>query len=292
MAKLIVTRPEMRWRGRVPAASSLYQILIDSQRTGSIGPGKTVEVELPPGPHHIRARIAFLGSQPVAIDAGQDETHQLVVGPNLRYSKMWAFLCLFMIVPIFAQVAVPLVLSRWSAPGPASFANGWQMAITFAILVFLFLVQMTFLVLTRNDALNLKEIPASDWSDRQAADFLRAQSVRVRVTVRHFMVAIAIVAISLWAGIEAARRVEHPFFQIRVQYHAQMEALCRDSQARWTRFAVEWQHAPGGAGQFQVHVARAAAKAAYHAAMKHKYEQAISEMWFSVAPDPPEPPFP
>ena len=36
--------------------------------------------------------------------------------------------------------------------------------------------------------------------------------------------------------------------------------------------------------------AKAAARADFHAALRRKYEQAAAERWFTVEPDPPEPP--
>lgn len=87
MAKLIVARPR-----QYVDMLRRYKILVDGERAATIRRGETVELELPPGRHEITARIDWGRSNPVAIQAGEGESHCLEVGSNANGRLLLAIL--------------------------------------------------------------------------------------------------------------------------------------------------------------------------------------------------------
>ena len=112
---------------------------------------------------------------------------------------------------------------------------------------------------------------------------------RFRFTIRRMMVAVAIVAILLAAGIILAQR--SAAYRDRAARHAFAEWLL-DSEAKMRRATpLAGIEGPGAAllKTFPNDHDRTAAQAAYQAAMRAKYERAARYPWLPVARDPPEP---
>ena len=78
MAILTLTRPRQfadMLRG--------YRIIVDGREEAVIRPGQTVEIELKPGIHIVRAAIDWAGSQSIEIELRPDVDHHLEVGSNI-----------------------------------------------------------------------------------------------------------------------------------------------------------------------------------------------------------------
>jgi hypothetical protein len=106
------------------------------------------------------------------------------------------------------------------------------------------------------------------------------------------MIAVAIVALLLGAGVEWMRFTRRGFFEAKASYHSQFEDQFRGFERDFIRMAGGSQATNPNANPFQQSAARAAAVADYHAAMRRKYEEAAARRAFSVEPDPPAPPWP
>jgi hypothetical protein len=98
---------------------------------------------------------------------------------------------------------------------------------------------------------------------------------RVRISIRLLMALVAIAGLALAAAIMAGRSAE---FRARAEHQAESEALSR-------AYADE-ARGPGGDGQ---RVARGEQMAAYHRALRLKYERATRSPWWNPEPDPPVP---
>jgi hypothetical protein len=103
------------------------------------------------------------------------------------------------------------------------------------------------------------------------------------------MIAVAVVALLLGGEMMRRRRQR---YREQADFHAFAEAFC----ARDVRMARATPPAPPGGtaasllnldGADRTAVEQAASAAAYHAAMKRKYERAARYPWLSVEPDPP-----
>ncbi|WP_035856444.1 hypothetical protein [Cryptosporangium arvum] len=77
-ARLVVTRTSSPardiWRR--------YRIEVDGERIGTLKRGRSLRVEISPGPHTVQALIDFEGSHPVEFDAAPGEEICLVVEPG------------------------------------------------------------------------------------------------------------------------------------------------------------------------------------------------------------------
>ncbi len=208
MAKLIVTRARAGW---FAYALRNYRILIDGKRTASIGAGRIVEIELPPGPHQITARLDFLGSRTVRIDADPEGTHYLAVSHNARYQKLFSLST--MLVSVLQFGLVFWLLSRVAQPAAFGIGSGWLLVPIIAGALPL-LVQMPFLTFWRNQCLDLTDISGLDLTDQQIAELKQPQPLRVRMTIRGMMIAVAILAILLGVGIEGARSFSRSHFRV------------------------------------------------------------------------------
>ena len=220
MAKLIVTRPRIggKWEGR-----GRYQILIDGQRAGSLGPGEKAEIELPPGHHQVRVGVAALRSSSVDVDAGPDETHCLAVGPGVRYQKLFTLSAILTVLPV-------LGLTLWlTSQVPRSATAVLDSGIVFFLLpaaILPLLPQMALLAFWRH-LIDLRKIPGPDLTEQQIAEFLKANPLRVRITIRQMMIAVAVVAVYLGVSIESARSQRSDYFQSKARLHADLETIVR-----------------------------------------------------------------
>jgi hypothetical protein len=112
----------------------------------------------------------------------------------------------------------------------------------------------------------------------------RSQAMRLpRMTTRRWMIAVAVAAL-IMTRVEVRRRQNE--FQQLAEYHKKERALIVAGRGRtsgeieiWLRhdpLQRSWRHS-------------SVWKAAYHSAMREKYERAARYPWLPVEPDPPEP---
>ncbi len=87
MAKLIVSRPSLYLFG----FNRICHISIDGQRATAIGPGRKVELPLPPGRYQVRVRVDFMRSQPVEIEMAPERVRYVSVGWNSSHRNPLAF---------------------------------------------------------------------------------------------------------------------------------------------------------------------------------------------------------
>ncbi len=101
---------------------------------------------------------------------------------------------------------------------------------------------------------------------------------RVRFTVRRMMVAVAIVALLLaWMQMQKRMVELRKSYEFQSALHGGEEVVEREG-GLFIRFR-------GGRREVKPNARRAA----YHAAMRRKYERAARYPWLPVAPDPPMP---
>lgn len=271
MAKLIVSRAR-QLGGRIRR----FRIRVDGRVAASVACGQSAEIRLEPGRHRITAQLEFLRSRPVEIVAGEDEVHHLRVGSSaMRRVPLWVVMSLPMLLtPAFVML---------SFAGHRFFSDplevAWFRIFLIPMVTLPVVVQVALMILWREHFLYLEEIPAPDRADRPSPP-PRDDPLRVRFTVRGLMVAVLVLAVLFAAGVEWARFTRGTLFQNRASRHAQLEAVYRE---------IGRSLSPPSARRS---AARAAAKADYHAAMRHKYEEAAARHAVSVEPDPPEPPWP
>jgi hypothetical protein len=119
-----------------------------------------------------------------------------------------------------------------------------------------------------------------------------AQPSRVRFTLRGTMIIVALVAV-FFAGSRLLSRYEgQSYLRREVAIHADLEALVRQIQAAHARSATDLEKQGHDATSIRQSEAKAAARADHHAAMRRKYEQALSQGRFTVEDDPLPPPWP
>jgi hypothetical protein len=68
MGSLTISRDPATWTDRARD----YIILIDDQPVGGVGHGDAVTVPLAPGPHRVRMKIDWCGSNELLIDGAED----------------------------------------------------------------------------------------------------------------------------------------------------------------------------------------------------------------------------
>jgi hypothetical protein len=283
MAKLIVTRPRLGpfWDG-----PQSYQILIDGHRVASVRPGETVEIELPPGLHQVRSRVAWSGSQPFAFEAGPGGIHHLAVGPELRSQKL---LAISMVLAALPMLGLPL----WEmSHGPRNAMTLADRGLLLPTMMLPLLTQLAFLVLLSDHCLVLLDVTGHDLTEGQIAEYMRSHQPRVRITLWQMMIAIALLALYLGASVEWSGSERSDRLRVRAGNHATSEAMFRRIEQDWSRIAVSSGATGPNASFTRQAAARAAARADYHAAMRRKYEEAAARRAFFVEPDPPEPPWP
>jgi hypothetical protein len=296
--KLSITRPKMNWLEYTkPTRRGLgYDIAIDGRFVRSIDPGETIELELSRGHHEVRARSSFFGSRPVEIDGNPNETRRFAIGFSARWQKLNLLAGVFVILSILPMIGISLSLSHQMRPRvPAAVDRIWLSVMLISI-IFLSLPAMLFqlfvLVFYRNRGLDLQEIPGPELTHPQIAEFLRSQPLRLRITIRHSMIAVAILAVLIAATIQWLRHERSNDFRRDAERHADLEALSRKFEHDRLRIAGDLETSSALAARLREDAGKAAAKAAYHDALKRKYEQAAAQGIFNVEPDPPEPPWP
>ena len=247
MAKLSITRPKMQ---RIEYAMPTrrrpgYEIVIDGRCVRWIEPGETIELELPSGRHQVRARSFIHGSQTDEIDCTPDEMRHFAVGFSSRWQKLHLLAGVFMILSILPTTGISLSLSQQMRPGaPATLDTVWLKVGMFSIAfllapALLFLVYV--LVFYRNHVLDLLEIPARDLTHPQIAAFLRSQPFRLRITIRHLMIAVAILAVIIAVAMQWFRHEGSNEFERRARHHARLAALCRKYEYFWIRMAGDFE---------------------------------------------------
>jgi hypothetical protein len=283
MARLIVTRPRPSFEKLRP-----YRILIDGQVATSIGGGDEVEIALPPGRHRITARVGVLRSQPLEIEAGPEEAHHLLVRSHVdrRGPLRVAFFSTFL-VPIATLSLMLAGQALFSDP----FEKGWFTQFLGPMIWLPFWLTFASMIVWRDRILCLEAIPSPDPIGGSAVP-PESRPLRIRITIRDLMIAVAIVAFLFWAGVEWTRFTRSDVFQKRASYHLQFENQFRGFERDLLRMAGGMPATSPNANPFRQSAAKAAAVAEYHAAMRRKYEEAAARQVFAVEPDPPAPRYP
>jgi hypothetical protein len=266
MAQLIITRPRLgpRWDIEQP-----LDVLIDGLPSAPIGLGETIAIDLPPGPHQASARLDSAGSQPILVESPAGETRRIALGTNVALSKLLSWSLILSMCPFFG-LAVWVFIGTGSllrqGGGAVSIHPSWH-AVRMALLVPATLLALapilSLSVFKQKHAFVLIEVPGPELSVHQIAKLLRERPLRVRITIRHLIIAVAISALCFWISLEVFRSTRAWQFQSQAGMHADLEDIFRGVSA---------------------------SKADYHAAMKRKYEQAAASRSFSVDPDPTAPP--
>ena len=78
IATLTVERPSGHWIDRARA----YQIVVDGAVKGVVRCGRELSLALPPGPHTVRARLHWTGSDDLPVHLGPGATVRLRVEPR------------------------------------------------------------------------------------------------------------------------------------------------------------------------------------------------------------------
>lgn len=78
IATLTVERPSGHWIDRARA----YQIVVDGAVKGVVRGGRELSLALPPGPHTVRARLDWTGSDDLPVHLGPGTTVRLRVEPR------------------------------------------------------------------------------------------------------------------------------------------------------------------------------------------------------------------
>jgi Tfp pilus assembly protein PilE len=283
MAKLVVNRPRQ-------AADRLrrYRILIDGRVAAMIANGKTAELDLTPGPHRIAVRLDFLRSQPLEIDARRGDAYHFIVGTNLARRRPWK-------AASFAAAWSPLAIVSLALAGEilfiAPFEGSWFRQFLLPMMVLPSLLLLAAMAIWRDRILYLEPIASPDHIGPWVAPS-RSRPLPVRFTIRGLMIAVAILAILLGAGVEWFRFTRRAYFRNWATYHGQLEDDYRRLEQLFHRAAAGWDNTNPNAATNRQAEASAAAVAGYHAAMRRKYEEAAARRAFAVEPDPPAPPRP
>jgi hypothetical protein len=107
------------------------------------------------------------------------------------------------------------------------------------------------------------------------------------MTTRRWMIAVAIVAITL-AAVLLFRR--HLWMRERGDYHERMEGSQADRARGLGQLAVSFTDSqPEMAARLRAHAAFEAEIGDRHACLKGKYRHVARDPWLAIEPDPPEP---
>jgi hypothetical protein len=283
MAKLIITRPR-----RLVNRLRRYRILIDGQVAATIADRNKTELALAPGLHQITARLDILRTQPVEIEVGPEGVHHLRVGSNMDRKGPLRFALFYLVLaPVLAPLAVPSGGCLFSDPSEASWFSVFMAPMT----VLPSLLLLALLVSWRGRILFVEEISTSDQAVPPEAPRW-GQLLRIRITLRGLMVAVAVLAILFGAGVEWMRFTKRRYYQSKASLHSKYEANYRNLQRTQERSAAEFEKAHHCESPIRQSISQAAAMVDYHAAMRRKYEEAAARRAFTVEPDPPSPPWP
>jgi hypothetical protein len=159
----------------------------------------------------------------------------------------------------------------------------------FVVLVVAFMTAILMLIVLgywRDRYVFLEELPGLSLSELQLAEIRGPEPARMRITIRHLMSAVAVLAVLLGAAAELARSSRQAYYLGKARFHARFEDLFRKLERD--------QHDRLGPNVIFLHQLAAStnARAEYHAALRRKYEEAASRRWLSIEPDPPKPSWP
>ena len=76
MPTITVTRPTTAWRDR----ARKYKVLLDGAVAAEISHGESTALEVPPGPHEVRAKIDWCTTPPVVVTGDEQLTVQTGTG--------------------------------------------------------------------------------------------------------------------------------------------------------------------------------------------------------------------
>lgn len=85
MARLRLFREPALWVDRLRA----YTLLIDGEPKAAIRQGKTVEIELAPGPHTIRMKIDWATSPELVVDGSRDVNLKCWAASNPLFARRY-----------------------------------------------------------------------------------------------------------------------------------------------------------------------------------------------------------
>jgi hypothetical protein len=105
-----------------------------------------------------------------------------------------------------------------------------------------------------------------------------------RMTTRRWMIAVAVVALSV-AGEQMRRRAVQ--YRRQAEHHARIELVCRQTAARLP--LMKPSDYEGYCGYMVRNIRNSPRIAAFHADLRRKYEHAARYPWHPVEPDPPGP---
>jgi hypothetical protein len=270
-----------------------YRIVIDGDQVASIGAGESARIELGPGHYDVAATGGWVASKSIGIDGEPAATHHLIVAHNPKFYPT--------LITATLIVGLPLLVFAVSVPRLPSgrlditLMRGRHDAISVFMLPLLVLVSLALcapFLLLRESALALVQAPGPDLTDREIADFLRAQPLRPRFTLGGMMILLAILATNLAVGVQLSRNRRQSNIRELANMHAKLELPARAMQRQLDDDAADLQKRGINAIRLRQAEARSAARADYHAVMRRKYEQALSQGWFKVENDPPPPAWP
>ena len=261
-----------------------YRIVIDGTYEISIGPGKLVEIEFSTGHHRIQARAGTRRSVTVGIEAAPEGIYHLTAG---RISMGWRKLSIFLLLNGLVALAFAfLVLTDIKLSAHVSWLDG---LFTLSSIIVLPSLHIASLIYWGSNRLYLMEVPSFDSSGQRIVGSPRAEPHHLRITIQQAMIAVALLAIFLGLGIEGSRDTKQHYFEKQVGFHEAFEGISRVNHQRQIMYAAYYEGRGRDAALFRRSAAKHLAKAEYHAAMRRKYEAAVSRRLLSVEPDPPEP---
>jgi hypothetical protein len=113
---------------------------------------------------------------------------------------------------------------------------------------------------------------------------------RAQLSVRRLMVAVAVTAGLLWAGVEGVRLWKRMrYYDSLVATYATMQSWAQEEAARKEARIASWADRPEDPRQerWAKELSQSRAQAAYWSALSNKYRRLSSHPWEPLTPDPP-----
>lgn len=259
-------------------------LVFGDRRSVLLKQGEITAIELPPGRYELAAKIGWLQSRCLEIELAADDRRHFEVA---EWVTGW---CLAL--SILYDLVVGAAWLWFQFP-----AHYFLIAILPGLLPTCFLWGMG-----RRSVLLREASPSTEKGDIVAtrsfryADLKlfapRPARVRIRLTVRGIMIAIAVLAVVFWLGLSGCQLVMQAVFTGKAQYHSAAEARWRANEEDSVRHAEKLERQHVSASLDRAFAAKHGARADYHRTMRLQYERAAALGSLSVEPDPPAPPFP
>ena len=212
-------------------------ILIDGRRRhiDRRGVGK-VEIPLPPGRHEVTVRAGFVGSQPVGIEAGPGEVYHLKVANNMAFWRRERLLVFILV--ILAPLAIQFINIACGRLFSDRIEMGWLNRFMIPMVTLPSLVLFAFMGVWRDHLLALEEVPPLDPAAGRVM-LPEVPPLRLRITIRGMMIAVAVLAIILGGGIEWRGHERRVISGERRAAMRQLEAQYRAFERDWVRMAAD-----------------------------------------------------